>query len=136
MLKVSPLPRQIDQEPVSTVKRLRVLFNALLQGDVAHPDGSLSLSPGQMLLMGFNGLFTRLEAEFSAMLDATAALELPDTWRKVDVIKEARALQSVVLTEQNLTLLSHLFFVKQLRAMVDFFHMCNTSVTTLNSKST
>ncbi len=52
-----------------------------------------SLTPGQMLLMGFNGLFTRLQADFSDMLDAVGAVQLPDVWRKVDRIKEARALQ-------------------------------------------
>ena len=52
-----------------------------------------SLTPGQMLLMGFNGLFTRLQADFSDMLDAVGAVQSPDVWRKVDRIKEARAMQ-------------------------------------------
>lgn len=43
--------------------------------------------------MGFNGLFTRLHADFSDMLTALAAVNLPDQWRKVDRVREARALQ-------------------------------------------
>ena len=50
-----------------------------------------------MLLMGFNGLFTRLQADFSDMLDAVGAVQLPDVWRKVDRIKEARAMQVPLL---------------------------------------
>ena len=93
-IKISHLTssHQVDQEPVSMVKRLRHLFNELLQGEAIN-DEAINLTSGQMLLMGFNGLFTRLDADFSAMLDATAALDLPDTWRKVDVIREARGLQ-------------------------------------------
>ena len=47
-----------------------------------------------MLLMGFNGLFLQLEADFTAMLDATTRLRLPDDWMTVvDVLSEASALQ-------------------------------------------
>ena len=83
---------QVDQEPVSTAKRLRQRFLELLQGEAVNEE-AMNLTPGQMLLMGFNGLFTRLDADFTAMLEATGTLDLPDTWRKVDVIREARGLQ-------------------------------------------
>ncbi len=51
------------------------------------------MTPGQMLLMGFSGLFTRLENDFSDMLDAISAVQLPDVWKKVDRVKEAGAIR-------------------------------------------
>lgn len=55
--------------------------------------GVQDLTPGQMLLMGFNGLFTRLEEEFASLLESVDSLQVPSMWRKVDVIKEAKSLQ-------------------------------------------
>lgn len=46
-----------------------------------------------MLLMGFDGLFTRLDSEFAQLLACVSVLEIPDAWRKVDAIREARTLQ-------------------------------------------
>lgn len=79
---------QTDEEVVQTVKMMRSKFDGLLQGS-----NTADLSPGQMLLMGFNGLFTRLDADFTSMLDATAQLDVPDCWSKIDVVKEARSMQ-------------------------------------------
>lgn len=73
-------------------KRLRQRFSELLQGEQVN-DEAMNMTPGQMLLMGFNGLFTRLDAEFSAMMEAISCLDVPDTWRKVDIVREARVLQ-------------------------------------------
>ena len=63
--------------------------NLLQRADLDSQD----LSPGQMLLMGFNGLFTKLNTDFTSMLEAVALLAVPDVWRKVDVVKEAKSLQ-------------------------------------------
>jgi hypothetical protein len=46
-----------------------------------------------MLLMGFNGLFTRLDAEFGQLLSSVTIMDFPEAWGKVDAIREARALQ-------------------------------------------
>ena len=81
---------QVDEDIIGQVRILRQKFDALLQGD--SPVMS-ELTPGQMLLMGFNGLFTQLDADFTSMLDQVAKLSVPDTWRKVDVVKEARSIQ-------------------------------------------
>ena len=71
------------------VRILRSKYDELLNTQ----DEVTVLTPSQMLLMGFNGLFTQLDADFTIILDQVAQLNMPDTWRKVDVIREARALQ-------------------------------------------
>lgn len=55
--------------------------------------GQGELSPGQMLLMGFDGLFTRLDTEFSQLLSCVSAIDIPEAWGKVDAVCQARALQ-------------------------------------------
>lgn len=76
---------------------MRVRFGDLLLAPSLAQSTSqqttMDLTPGQMLLMGFNGLFTRLDTDFAAMLDAISKVQVPDIWRKVDVIKEASSIQ-------------------------------------------
>ena len=57
--------------------------------------GSSDLTSGQMLLMGFNGLFTRLDDEFTNLLEAVDAINVPDIWKKVDAVREARSMQVI-----------------------------------------
>lgn len=49
------------------------------------------LSSGQMLLMGFNGLFTKLEQDFWHFRETSIPVlaTMHSLWRKVDLIKEA-----------------------------------------------
>ena len=75
---------------MTVVQAMHQQFDHLLQS--SDPNGT-DLSPGQMLLMGFNGLFTKLERDFSTMLEQVAKVVVPDVWRKVDVVREARAIQ-------------------------------------------
>ena len=83
---------QVDPEPVTTAKTLRARFSRLLQGEQVNNE-AMNMTSGQMLLMGFNGLFTRLEADFSTMMDAITNLHHPDAWRKVDIVREGKGLQ-------------------------------------------
>lgn len=79
-----------DTQVIGMVGKMRGMLNELLQG----PDQeSTELTPGQMLLMGFNGLFTRLDHEFMEMLEQLDSASVPDIWKKVDVVREAKALQ-------------------------------------------
>ena len=73
------------------------------------PDLDLTseLRPDQMLLMGFNGLFTQLGADFDAMMEATGSVEWPDAWRRVDIIKDAQAIQVVFSKHFYLNLLEN-----------------------------
>ena len=45
------------------------------------------------MLMGFDGLFTRLESDFAEVLDSVAMLDVPTVWRKVDTVREAKSMQ-------------------------------------------
>lgn len=56
------------------------------------------LSPGQMLLMGFDGLFTRLDTEFSQLLSCVSAIDIPEAWGKVDTVCQASTLQVALYT--------------------------------------
>lgn len=50
------------------------------------------LTPGQMLLMGFNGLFEKLQLEGNALIAALDTLDTPHCWKKVDQVWEAKAI--------------------------------------------
>jgi hypothetical protein len=50
------------------------------------------LTPGQMLLMGFNGLFEKLQLEGNALIAALDTLDTPHCWKKVDQVWEAKAM--------------------------------------------
>lgn len=114
---------------LSKVQQMQIAFNQLLQGlhqpaqDRAQEGGHSDLSPGQMLLMGFDGLFTRLDSEFTQLLSCVSNLHIPDAWGKVDAVREARTLQLSPWSSDTRNLLSLLFFLKRLQAMQEFFHM-------------
>ncbi|OWF37806.1 serine/threonine-protein kinase SMG1-like [Mizuhopecten yessoensis] len=110
-----------SMEMMTAVKRMRLQYNDLLEGQDVD---SKELSPGQMLLMGFNGLFTRLEHEFSDLMEAMDYLQVPDVWRKVDAVREGKSMQLSSFTRSTRGYLSSLFFIKRLQAMREFFHMC------------
>lgn len=93
-----------------------------------------ALNPGQMLLVGFTGLFSRLQVDFSAMLEATAQLQVPDLWKNIDVVKRARSIQMTAFNSRTLDILSDIFFLKQLRAIVEFFALCRQAVSSLQGR--
>ncbi|WAQ96320.1 SMG1-like protein [Mya arenaria] len=78
-------------ELLQRVSSMEAQFKSLLESGMSG--SPQELTPGQMLLMGFNGLFTRLEDEFSTLLECIDGLQVPTVWKKVDVIKEAKSLQ-------------------------------------------
>ena len=82
-----------NTEAAALVKQLWTRFDELLQAP-SDRDRSSELSSGQMLLMGFNGLFLQLEADFTAMLEAVTRLRVPDQWMtSIDLLAEASVLQ-------------------------------------------
>ena len=58
----------------------------------ANVDSS-EMTPGQMLLMGFAGMFSRLDTDFTALLDAVSAIQSLDMYKKADLVREATMLQ-------------------------------------------
>lgn len=82
------------------------------------------LSPGKMLLMGFNGLFDKLDSEFNNLISILCNLEVPACWRKLDQVKDAKTLSALIFNTQIKEILSEIFFLKRLEAMSDFFALC------------
>ncbi|KAL1129066.1 hypothetical protein AAG570_013598 [Ranatra chinensis] len=68
-----------------TVNALRVGFSALVN------PVSDQLTQGEMLLMGFNGLFTNLTIGAESLVTSLASLQCPSAWKNVDQIREARS---------------------------------------------
>uniref|UniRef100_A0A2C9LZC5 non-specific serine/threonine protein kinase n=1 Tax=Biomphalaria glabrata TaxID=6526 RepID=A0A2C9LZC5_BIOGL len=93
------------------------------------------LTSGQMLLIGFNGLFTRLEADFAELLNSVESLEIPSVWKNVDTVREAKSMQLSNFSSTTRPLLVHLFFLKRLQAMQDFFLMTSQLAETLQGLS-
>jgi PI-3-kinase-related kinase SMG-1 len=77
-----------NSDLLTSIEGIKRHFLQLLDGG-----GCQELTPGQMLLMGFNGLFTRLDDEFNTLLECMDMMIVPDIWKKVDVIREAKSLQ-------------------------------------------
>ena len=73
---------------------MQLQYQELLQG---RDSDSSELTPGQMLLMGFDGLFTRLEDEFTDLMETIDNLKMPDVWRKVEAVREGKSMQVSVL---------------------------------------
>ena len=80
-------------EVQTTVSYLRSKFEILLR----RPCEDASKSPGQMLLMGFNGLFEKLQVEGSQLTTTLCALNTPSLWKKVDQLREANMLTVSVI---------------------------------------
>eukprot|EP00106_Octopus_bimaculoides_P021655 XP_014789097.1 PREDICTED: serine/threonine-protein kinase SMG1-like isoform X1 [Octopus bimaculoides] len=117
---------------LEVVLKLENRFKELLKTADTEP---VDLSPGQMLLMAFNGLFVKLETEFAGFLEIMEGMEITDSWKKVDMIKEAKSFQLSSFTSETRELMTNLFFVKRLQAMQDFFQMCQQFSSVLDSSS-
>ncbi|XP_059145931.1 serine/threonine-protein kinase SMG1-like [Physella acuta] len=116
-----------DEKPevLMEIKRIQQDFMDLIQNG-SSPASKLSsdqLTSAQMLLMGFNGLFTRLESDFAELLDSMETLEVTSVWKKVDTVREAKSLQLSNFSSTTRPLLAQLFFLKRLQAMQGFFLM-------------
>merc|ERR1719427_1836863 len=75
-------------------------------GASSSSSSTSSLTPGQMLLMGFNGLFEKLETDAIAMYKLIQGFaDIPTNWKKVDLIKEARSLQKTALNHSTVDIL-------------------------------
>lgn len=73
-----------------------------------------------MLLMGFNGLFTRLEDEFASLMECMDGLNVQHIWKKVDVVKEAKGLQ---VSQAYLLWLHWLMIINFLRIYMPTFRL-------------
>ncbi|XP_037545232.1 serine/threonine-protein kinase SMG1 [Nematolebias whitei] len=115
-------------------RMLRAHYSELIQPHSLDEDGQETpkMSAGQMLLVAFDGMFTQLETAFGQLTDKLSSLEVPSAWRKVDVLKEARATQLNVFDSPNQRqLMEEVFFLKRLQTIRDFFRVCSSFAQTL-----
>lgn len=55
-------------------------------------DTLVGLNQGQMLLMGFNGLFTKIDSDLEILLSYLDNLQVPPSWQKLDMYRDTVAL--------------------------------------------
>lgn len=60
-----------------------------------EPADQLQLTQGEMLLMGFDGLFTNVNRGRDTLLQSLASLQSPPAWRIIDQIREAKTYYTV-----------------------------------------
>ncbi|XP_063243710.1 serine/threonine-protein kinase SMG1 isoform X2 [Bacillus rossius redtenbacheri] len=109
------------------VAGLRSRFNALLQQSTetkcdSHEE---TLTPGQMLLMGFNGLFEKLHVDGNVLVSTLDSLDTPACWKKIDQVREAKTMAAPVFNDATRSVLDDIFLLKRLQTMQEFFMLCS-----------
>ncbi|XP_032443983.1 serine/threonine-protein kinase SMG1 isoform X1 [Xiphophorus hellerii] len=116
-------------------RMLRAQYSELIQPHSMDGQGQETpkMSAGQMLLVAFDGMFTQLEAAFGQLTEKLSSLEVPPSWRKVDVLRESRATQLNFFDSlSQRQLMEEVFFLKRLQTIRDFFLLCSTFAQTLS----
>ncbi|XP_028267220.1 serine/threonine-protein kinase SMG1 isoform X1 [Parambassis ranga] len=114
-------------------RMLRAQYSELIQPRSMDGQDTPKMSAGQMLLVAFDGMFTQLETAFGQLTEKLSSLGVPSTWRKVDVLREARATQLHFFDSLNMRqLMEEVFFLKRLQTIRDFFRLCSSFAQTLS----
>lgn len=79
---------------------------------------------GQMLLVGFNGLFDKLTQELDSLVSTMSNIEVPSSWRKLDQVKEAKGIAAHVFHPEIKSVLDDIFLLKKLITMTEFITLC------------
>lgn len=120
---------------IDVTRMLRAQYTELIQP--RSVDGSVEETPkmsaGQMLLVAFDGMFAQVESAFGLLIEKLNKMEVPLTWRKIDIIREARSTQVNFFDDDNHRLvLEEIFFLKRLQTIKEFFRLCGTFAHTLS----
>ncbi|XP_071393422.1 serine/threonine-protein kinase SMG1 [Centroberyx affinis] len=116
-------------------RMLRAQYSELIQPRSMDGPGqdTPKMSAGQMLLVAFDGMFAQLETAFGQLTEKLSSLEVSSAWRKVDVLREARAAQLHFFDSlAQRQLLDEVFFIKRLQTIRDFFRLCTSFAQTLS----
>ncbi|KAG5339618.1 SMG1 kinase, partial [Acromyrmex charruanus] len=115
----------------NVVNNIRLRFEALLsrQAEVQDLNQEESLTPGQMLLMGFNGLFEKVQMEGNALVAILSTLDIPMNWKKIDQIREAKEMSVPIFNKAIRQVLEDIFLIKRLHTIQEFFMMCRDIAT-------
>eukprot|EP00063_Salmo_salar_P075109 XP_014049944.1 PREDICTED: serine/threonine-protein kinase SMG1-like isoform X2 [Salmo salar] len=116
---------------------LRAQYSQLMQPPGGSMDAvgqdSPKMSAGQMLLVAFDGMFAQLETAFGQLTEKMISMEVPPAWRKVDVMREARAAQVHFFhSGPHRHVLEEIFFLKRLQTIREFFRLCGSFAQTLS----
>lgn len=110
----------------SLVAQMRLRFENLLSrpADAQELHQDETLTPGQMLLMGFNGLFEKLQMEGNTLVTTLSTLDIAPSWKKIDQIREAKEMAAPIFNEMARAALDDIFLIKRLQTIQEFFIMC------------
>lgn len=113
------------------VANMRLRFETLLSrpAEAQELNQDETLTPGQMLLMGFNGLFEKLQMEGNTLVTALSSLDIPTSWKKIDQIREAKEMAAPIFNETARGVLDDIFLIKRLHTIQEFFIMCRDTAT-------
>ncbi|KAG2455286.1 SMG1 kinase, partial [Polypterus senegalus] len=132
---VMGLDEETDAHYLDVTRLLRAQYSELIQprtleGSMQDPP---KMSAGQMLLVAFDGMFAQLESAFSLLTEKLNKMEVPPAWRKIDVIREARAAQVNFFDSiRHRQVLEEIFFLKRLQTIREFFRLCGSFAQTLS----
>ncbi|CAI6351779.1 unnamed protein product [Macrosiphum euphorbiae] len=101
------------------VQQVRTKFAELIK----KPE-NVVLSQGEMLLIGFNGLFEDVSLANENVIKMTSKLKVSTAWKTVDQIREAKSLLGAVMDEGPCSILDDIMFLKSLLTMKEVFNMC------------
>ncbi|XP_044735996.1 serine/threonine-protein kinase SMG1 isoform X2 [Chrysoperla carnea] len=108
----------------SIVAQLRSRYDAMLHSQSDDNGSTDTLTPGKMLLMGFNGLFDKLNVESNTLISTFNSLDIPSCWKKVDQYREAKALSAPIFKDQTRSVLDDIFLLKRIQTISEFFVLC------------
>ncbi|RXM37149.1 Serine/threonine-protein kinase SMG1 [Acipenser ruthenus] len=129
------LEEEADAHYLDVTRMLRAQYSELiqprnLQGLVQDTP---KMSAGQMLLVAFDGMFAQLETAFGLLTEKLNKMEVPPAWRKIDVIREARAAQvNFFDSARHRQVLEGIFFLKRLQTIREFFRLCRSFAQTVS----
>ncbi|XP_035389717.1 serine/threonine-protein kinase SMG1 [Electrophorus electricus] len=129
------LDEDTDAHYLEVTRVLRVQYSELIQPRTLEGavQDTPKMSAGQMLLVAFDGMFAQLETAFGLLVEKLNSMDVPAAWRKVDVIREARATQVHFFDRvQTRQVLEEIFFLKRLQTIRDFFRLCASFAQTLS----
>ncbi|CAH1959401.1 unnamed protein product [Acanthoscelides obtectus] len=95
------------------------------------PNQNESLTQGQMLLMGFNGLFDKLNQEINNLVATLGDLEIPKSWKKLDHVKEAKSIAPHIFHAEVRAILEDIFLLKRIKTISEFFVLAQETCVTL-----
>ncbi|XP_075422184.1 serine/threonine-protein kinase SMG1 isoform X2 [Ascaphus truei] len=121
---------------IDIARSLHSQYGELIQPRNGSVDETPKMSAGQMLLVAFDGMFAQVETAFGLLIEKLKKMEVPQAWRKIDIIREARSTQVKFFDDDDLRhVLDEIFFLKRLQTIKEFFRLCGIFSQTLSGKS-